>query len=589
MATVRADPLALEQIKIFDKLKSERVTNHDSDYQSISDLMLPQDSNITVDKLNTNTDEWTQQVFDTTAILSAQVFMAGLYNWTTPQQQPWAGYASPKSLGDVGIDGQEFWDQATEDVMAAFGRSNFYSMRAMACLGLGVFGTDFLLFEEDEEQPGEFNFRHNRISTYVLEENYRGVVDTTRREFKMTWRQAEQMFNKPKDRIPEDMEKQGTAGETGAQRKFQFLHCIFPRDESKRLKGRRDGENKPIASVYISVDFKQVIRVSGYDEEPQLCPRFTKWGTDTPYGFGPAYVCLPEARELNYMAMWMDAAAEKLIDPRLLIPSNLEGDVDLRAGGQTIFDENVPQGMPREWASAAEYKLGLEIMEQKRNAIREAFLVTAFKFLNSQPLLDKKMTAYEVSQRLAEQLQSATPAIARSEPEFIHPCMRRAFGIRYRNGRNDPKSFYHKPPDSLMKRDAEGRVLGLSMPDVVVTSRFTDAMKALKNRSAEELMQFLMPQVENLGRPDILDPFDLDKINTKYGLNTGIDADCIRDEKGVKGYMAIRQARQAQQKAAAAAQLAESLGKAGAGLGRSPAWLQDKAQENLTGSKGRAA
>ena len=588
MASERSDPLALEQIKIYDALKSKRVSDHDNDWQGISDLGLPQDSNITVDKLNTNTDEWTQQVFDTTMIQAGQTFMAGLFNWTTPEQQPWAGFASPKSLGDVGIDGQEFWAAATEDCMDAFGRSNFYSMRALGCLGLGMFGTDFILFEEDEEAPGEFNFRHNRISTYVCEENYRGVIDTTRREFKMTFRQVEQMFSSPKDNIPEDMAKQGKAGETGAQKKFTFLHCIFPRGESKRLKGRKDGENKPIASVYVSVDFKQIMRVSGYDEEPQLVPRFTKWGTDTPYGFGPAYVCLPEARELNYMAMWMDAAAEKLIDPRLLIPSNLEGDVDLRAGGKTVFDENMPEAVPREWASAAEYKLGLEIMEQKRNAIRESFLVNAFKFLNSQPLLDKRMTAYEVSQRLAEQLQSATPAIARSGPEFVSPCMKRAFGIRYRNGRGNPNSIYHSVPDSLMV-DLGGGRRGLAMPDVVVTSRFKDAMKALKNRSAEELMQFLMPQVESLQRPDILDPFDLDKINTKYGLNTGIDPDCIRDEKGAKGYGQIRAQRKAQQMAQMAAQQAAELGKAGAGLGKSPEWLQEQAQENLQGKKGQKA
>jgi len=579
----KVDPLAQEQIKVYDTLKSKRVTDHDNDWQSISDLMLPQDSNITVQKENTNTDEWTQQVFDTTAIQAGQTFMAGLYNWTTPPQQPWAGYASPHSLGDVGIDGQQFWQDATEDVMAAFGRSNFYSMRALGCLGLGIFGTDFILFEEDEESMGEFNFRHNRISTYVAEENHRGVIDTTRRAFKMTYRQVQQKFNRPKDTIPDDMVK-ASQGETGAQKKHEILHCIFPREDSKRLKGRKDGENKPIASVYISVEYKQVIRVSGYDEECQLVPRFTKWGTDTPYGFGPAYVCLPEVRQLNYLAMWMDAAAEKLIDPRVLIPSNLEGDVDLRAGGQTIFDENVPGAKPSEWASAAEYKLGMEIMQQKRAAINDAFLVNAFKFLNSQPLLDKRMTAYEISQRLAEQLQGATPALARSEQEFIRPCMHRAFGIRYRNGKDNPKSIYNKVPDQLMVTLPDGR-RGLAMPDVTVTSRFSDAMKALKNRAAEELMQFLMPQVEGFQKPDLLDPFDLDKINSKYALATGLDPDCIRDQKGAKGYQVIRDQRNAKVQAAQAAENAKNLGAAGKGLGGSPGWLQDQAKETLSQKK----
>ena len=67
-------------------------------------------------------------------------------------------------------------------------------MRGLQCLGLGVFGTDFMLFEEDEEEPGEFNFRHSRISTYVCEENYKGVVDSTKREVELTWRQVKQQF-----------------------------------------------------------------------------------------------------------------------------------------------------------------------------------------------------------------------------------------------------------------------------------------------------------------------------------------------------------------------------------------------------------
>lgn len=582
--TLKSDPLALDLMREYEAQKSKRQTRMDNDWQAISDLILPQDSNISVEKTNESVIDWTAQVFDTTAIQAAQVFMAGLYNWTTPQSQPWAGYASAQSLGDVGLDAAEFWDKAAEDVMATTSRSNFYSMRALSCLGLGVFGTDFMLFEEDEDQPGEFNFRHNRISTYVIEENYKGIVDSTKREFEMTWRQIKQQF-RGKGEIPEEMEKAASAGGTkGAQRKFKILHCIFPRKDWDRLKGRKDGANKPIGSVYVSMDFKRTMRVGGYDEECQLVPRFTKWGTETPYGFGPAYIALCDARELNFMAMYMHAAAEKLIDPRLLIPSNLEGDVDMRAGGVTIWDESVPDGKPSEWASATEYKLGREIMEDLKGSIREAFLVNAFKFLNSQPLLDKRMTAFEVSQRLAEQLQGATPAIARSEQEFTRIFMRRAFGIRYRAGKDNPRSIYSKVPDSLMV-DVGGGKRALKMPDVVATSRFSDAMKALKNRAAEEFIQFIMPQVEQLQRPDLLDPFDLDKLNTRYGLNTGIDPDIVRDDKGANGYLAIRQKRAAQVQAQQGAEQAKLLGQAGAGLEKSPQFLKDQAEQTLSGRR----
>lgn len=579
----KTDLLAQEQLKIYEELKSKRVTEMDNDWQQIADLMLPQDSNITIDKLNENVSEWTQQVFDTTAIQAAMTYMAGDYNWTTPPQQAWAQYGVPTQLGDVGGDALAWLGEVSDDVMETFARSNFYSMRAMAALGLGVFGTDFLLFEEDEDAPGEFNFRHNRIATYVAEENYKGVIDSTKREFKMTYRQICQKFNKPGDMIPEEMEK-ASEGETGKQKKFLVLHCIFPREDSKRLPGRKDASNKPIASVYISMDYKRTMRVSGYDEECQLVPRFSKWGTDSPYGFGPAYVALPDARELNYLAMYMDAAAEKLIDPRILVPSSLDGDVDMRAGGVTVWDENVPDAKPSEWASATEYKLGMEIMEQKREAIREAFFVPAFKLLNSQPLIDKKMTAYEISQRLAEQLQGFTPALARRIPEFINIAMRRAFGIRYRAGRSNPKSIYYKVPDSLMT-DLGGGKKGLVMPDIVVTSRISDALRALKNRGTEETMQFILPIAENHPELNLFDAFYMDKVVTDYSGNTGMSADLLRPEKGPDSVQQIRAARQQKIMAQQAAQQAELLGKAGAGLGKSPQWLQEQAQENLQGKK----
>jgi len=136
----------------------------------------------------------------------------------------------------------------------------------------------------------------------------------------------------------------------------------------------------------------------------------------------------------------------------------------------------------------------------------------------------------------------------------------------------------------LMVTLPDGR-RGLAMPDVTVTSRFSDAMKALKNRAAEELMQFLMPQVEGFQKPDLLDPFDLDKINSKYALATGLDPDCIRDQKGAKGYQVIRDQRNAKVQAAQAAENAKNLGAAGKGLGGSPGWLQDQAKETLSQKK----
>lgn len=565
--------LAEEQLKIYESLKGKRDSIFGDDWQAISEFFLPQDSNIQTKKTE-DVSGWTQNIFDTTGVQAAQTYAAGDYNWLTPPQQPWSEYAVPKALGKDAVENDDavtWLAECSDDVMDAFARSNFPSVRALNALGIGVFGTDFVLFEEDEKKPGEFNFRHSRIGTYVAEEDYAGVVDTTRREFEMTYRQICQMFDKPGDNIPQKMKDQ-CKGSSGQGKKFKILHCIFPRADSDRLPGRKDGANKPFASVYVAAEFKDCLRVSGYEEQPCLVPRFAKWGTDSVWGYGPAYLALPEARELNYMAMYMDAAAEKLIDPRILVPDNLEGDVDLRAGGVTTFDTSNPEGMPREWASAAEYKLGLEIMEQKRNAIRDAFFNSSFKLLNSDPLIDKKMTAYEISQRQAENLQGVTPMLGRRIPEFINPLMKRAFGIRYRAGK------FGTAPDSLMQDLGDGRK-GLVMPDIMVTSRINDALKALKNRGTEETFQFIaqLPGAEN--HPEWMDPFDMNETIVDYARNTGMSPKNFRPKTGPNSIAGIQANRAKIQQQQRAAQMAEMAGKAGAGLGKSPQFMQDQAEE----------
>ena len=566
--------LAVEQINRFMALEGKRKAERDDDFQFIAALALPQDSNITTSKTEGVTG-YTQQIYETTLIQSMETLASGLSNWWTPQNQGWAEYGVPEALQEenkVGIDDATKWlGKASDKAMKVRGRSNFYSVKATGDLGLAVFATDLIIADESDTGQELLNFIHVKIGTYVIEENYKGIVDTARRRFKMTYRQIQQKFAAMGDNIPEKMVK-AASGKNGPQKEFEILHCIFPREDSERLPGRRDGPNKPVASVYISLDFKETLRVSGYDETPILCRRFKKWVTV--WGYGPGYLALPDARQINYMQQNIDAAAELHINPRVLIPSNLEGDVDLRAGGATIYDENMEGAVPREWATVSDYKLGLDVLAQKRQQIKDACYVDAFKLLNSAPLLDKEMTAYEISQRQAEQLQNMTAVNARTVVEFINPLMARVFGAMMRAG------TIKNPPEVLLKEIGPGKK-GISMPEIVVTSRFNDALRALKNRAYQGLASFLLPLSEKI--PSILDPYDWDKVSKDYGDNEGVAPDSKRPEKGPKSVDAIRQIRIKQQEQARAAQMAESLGKAGAGLGKSPDFVQDKAKEQMGG------
>lgn len=578
-----ADGLARELLERYNDLKGKRDGVFMSDWQYISQYALPKDSDIQTQKTE-GVSGWTDLIFDTTMIDAAQALATGQYNWLTPPNQPWGEYAVPdelKAQGDeAGVDEATKWlGKASDTIRNERARSNFYSVVAESYLGVGTFATDLIFVEEGKKTL--FNYRHSRIGTYCIEEDDEGVVDTTFREFEMTFRQAKQMFGKSDDKLPDDMVRQAK-GAPGLKKKFKFLHCIFPREDSKRLPNRKDGANKPIASVYLAIEFPiaEPVRVSGYDEQPALCQRWAKWGTDSPWGYGPSYLALPIARQLNYVQQFLDALAELHAYPRVLIPDNLDGDVDLRAGGTTVYDTANPNSKPEEWASIGDYKLGMEMQEQRREALRDAFMNKAFKLLNTMPLLDKKMTAFEISQRQAEQLGDFTPTLGRRITEFMSPLMLREFGIAYRAGK------LGQAPDSLMV-DLGGGKRGLVLPKVVITNRLTDALKALKNRATEETFQFIMPQLE-AGRPEALDIFDMDHVNREYALNAGMAPDSMRKQTGSGSVAALRAARAQQAQAQQAAHLAEQLGKAGAGLGKSPQALQDAATQALGAGKNAA-
>src|SRR5581483_9236121 len=254
---------------------------------------------------------------------AAQVLAAGMYNWWTPPNQPWAEYEPPEEIKDnsSGADDAVQWlAKASDRAMKELQRSNFYTAKAPSDLGLAVSATDTMIVDESAAGTELFNFVHWKIGTYTVEENYKGVVDTLRREIEMTYRQIKQFFGRKGDNIPQKMMDQAKGASAG-QKKFKILHCIFPREDSKRLPGRRDGANKPVASVYIAMEFKETMRVSGYEESPILCRRFAKWGTDAPWGYGPSYLALPDARQVNYVQQYLDALAELHAYPSILIPN----------------------------------------------------------------------------------------------------------------------------------------------------------------------------------------------------------------------------------------------------------------------------
>ena len=563
------DLLAKEQLARFDALKAVRSATFDQSWQSINDYFLPQVSNVNTEKTEGITG-WTDRIYDSTGIRAAQVLRSGQRNWLTPSSEPWAAFEPPEFLSSVGQEdakdeAAQWLSYATDVTMRELARSNFYSMVNLDYLQLATSGTGCMFLEEGKASA--LNFRQFKCWHVTIEENDEGIVDSVRREFELTTRQAVQWFGE--ENVGEKIAKAyGSVSQHG--RKWKFVHACFPREESKRVRGRMDGENKPFASVYIAKDDSVCVQVSGYDEMPYLVSRFDKWGTDSPWGYSPAFQAIPDVRQLNYISQYLDALTELKAYPRLLYPDYLEGDVDLRAGGVTTFDASIPNGQPKEWMTVGDDRNALENMNRKVQAVNQMFYVDMFTML--QQLSDKKMTAYEIAQRVGEKLEQFTPVFDRRVTEFLNPLMKRSFAILYRLGKFGPA------PASLMVPSVDGRTAQLAMPEIAITSRISLALKALQNQGMMNTLSVLQPLAQ--AKPEVFDNFDMDVMVRDLSRNYGIPPDVLRPVKNVQ---AIRAARAQQAAAQQAIGLAQGAAKAGKDLEKSPQALKDSVTESLLG------
>lgn len=561
-----ADKLAVELIGRASELEGIRLSQYQSTWQQISGYFLPSQSVANTQKLPGSVSSWTQDVYNTVAIQAAQVLASGQLMWLTPANEPWAEFGPPEYLSTEGReedldDATQWLAKATDVTMRELARSNFYAKVIVDYMQVAVFGTGMMFAEEGKKTS--LNFRQFQCWSFVMEEDDEGIVDTVHRKFDLTTRQAVQMFGL--DNVGDKINKAYTdKNSKDLSKKWKFQHSCFPRADTDRIPGRQDGANKPFASVYISLEDNHCVEISGYDEMPYLCSRFASWGMETPWGYGPAYLTLPDARQINYIAQYRDSFAELRAVPRLLYPSNLDGDVDLRAGGVTVYDETNPNAIPKEWMTQGDDRSAAENMAEHADAINSAFYVDTFNMLGTEPLQKKDMTAYEVSQRLGEKLNLFTPVFYRRVSEFMNPLLKRVFGLLYRQGK------FGKPPQSLLVPTADGKGTSLALPEIAITSRISLALKAVQNAGMVNTIQTLMPLSEQ--RQDIWDNFDLDTWARDIARNNGVPPNGLASLKVVN---TVRAQRAEQAKVQQAAELAERMSGTIADLGKAPQPVQD--------------
>ena len=203
-----------------------------------------------------------------------------------------------------------------------------------------------------------------------------------------------------------------------------ILHSVYPNEVKM---GYDNSKNMDWVSCHVHEKTETLLKESGFREFPYVVPRYLKTSSNEIYGRSPAMNALPDTKMLNTMSKVSIKAAQKQIDPPLMVPDDgfilpirtVPGGLNFYRSGTRDRIEPLNIG--------ANNPLGLNMEQQRRDSIREVFYVNQLQ-LQQGP----QMTATEVIQRNEEKMRLLGPVLGRLQSELLKPLIDRTFNILLR-------------------------------------------------------------------------------------------------------------------------------------------------------------
>lgn len=485
-------------------------------------------------------------LFDSSGVDANQALARGQLSWMTPKESPWFKLSPPKRFREV-EEVANWYADTTLELREMLAGSNFYTEVHELYLDRGGFGTSALYSDYIWDEDALF-FKVLPLQRFVAWENARRLVDSVAIDHVMTARQVAQMF--PLSMLSDKLRELATDARKKDQQ-VTLVQFIFPRAEAEKVGPSGFAMAWDYASLWAEEDTKHVIAEGGYHGMPVQVTRFLRWeGLRAElgvWGWSPAWAALPDLKQLNHLERQMDALAERMVSPPLLVPDYLEGRPDLRPGGQTLFKAEFGEaGKPATWADKGRFDVGQLRAETRRERIDRHFMVRLFEMLAQ---IDAgKMTAFETQARLQEKVDQFSPTFDLVTTELLSPQVKRAFFLGLKARRFRP------PPRQLVEVDPATGQATIPEPNVEYTSRIALAIAAASVRAAESVIADAL-EVSKV-RPEVLDNFDLDHAFREKFRSQGGAPIILRPEKDRD---AMRQARAQAEAQAAAAQAGPAM------------------------------
>lgn len=412
------------------------------------------------------------RLFDTTLLNAVQTHGGGIKSWMSPANSFWFKFDPDDHYGE---DEQiAIWHHKVTGIMEkVIAKSNFHAEDFEAILDGASLGTRNLLITENLGGGVPFVCKHYDPATYAPVEDENGFISEVYLTKNMTCKQAVKMFGE--DAVPSQIRDRFlTKPEDSTE--DRYVLCIYPREEDEYDPNLVTAENKPIASNWIHEGTKTLVRSSGFDEMPSIVSRHLKWA-GTPYGIAPAIRALADARQLNLLQCNLDLAVDIVVNPRLLIPVEMEGNVNLTPGGATFYaSEN---RLPKTWATDGTLQEGQQRVQMRRQDIERALSLDVFRTFRN---ITKEITATEAIEIRQEAIDLFSPTFSLMSTEHYERILLRIFNICFRAG------MFPDPPDSMRIQlsDTEDTIIP---PRVSFTSRMAMAITQRHKAAIDESLQ----------------------------------------------------------------------------------------------------
>lgn len=485
-----------------EKLKSDRTTL-DNHCQEVAERMLPYHANFNITR--TLGEKRTEKIFDSTAALALNRFNAAFTSMIVPEGMTWHGMTTTdRNLNSIPRV-RDYYEQVTQILFRERYRGGFGSQIQECWTSLGAFGTTSMMVEPSKS--GGLWYKSLPLYQFWIAENSEARVDMIYRCFKLTARQAYQQFG---DEVPECIMSHL---ENSPHKEFDFVHAVMPNAEMNPRYA--DYRGMPYASFYICLQDKtKILSRGGYNTFPMPVSRFMTISGE-PYGYSPAMTILPDNKMLNEMEKTRIKAAHLLTSPPWLLADDLMGNPisfkpdALNYGGVNSAGQQLIQPM----VSGADPNIALELTDQKRKVINEAFFVTLFQIL----VENHTMSATEVLERAREKGALMSPAFSRQHNEFITRIIEREVDILSRAGR-----LPEMPPELV---EAQGEY------EVVYDNPLTRAQKSEPITALARTLEMMTPiaQIDQ----SVLVNFDFDQISRDVPEYVGLPARWIRSKEQV--------------------------------------------------------